>query len=78
MRLRDDLPAKRADGPTPDRFTKLPKVMEIACLIKTTIYRLARRGEFPKPFKASGASSRWNKNEVRAWFEARKGKREAA
>lgn len=34
---------------------------------KTTIYRLMKRGQFPKPAKRAGRSVRWRNSEVQQW-----------
>lgn len=52
-----------------DRLIPLPRVIEIAGLGKTMIYRKVREGTFPKPCKPGGSSTRWSEAEVRAWKE---------
>jgi len=51
----------------PDRFLRLDEVIQIAGLSKAMIYRKARAGTFPKPYKPGGASSRWSRKEVAGW-----------
>lgn len=51
----------------PDRLLRLEQVTDIVGLKKAMIYRLVRRGDFPKPYKPGGWSSRWSESEVLAW-----------
>jgi prophage regulatory protein len=61
----------------PDSFLRLPQVCEIVGLSKAMIYRKARLGTFPKPYKPGGASSRWSCREVTEWLNAVKATRSA-
>jgi prophage regulatory protein len=58
-----------------DSFLRLPQVIEIVGLSKAMIYRKARAGTFPKPYKPGGASSRWSRKEVADWLSAVKNTR---
>lgn len=60
-----------------DRLLKLAQVMDIVGLGRSMIYRLIRNGEFPRPFKPGGYSSRWSESEVRAWCDQLKAERDA-
>jgi prophage regulatory protein len=51
----------------PDRFLKLPQVIERIGLGKTMIYRKVRDGTFPQPFKPGGTATRWSEREIIAW-----------
>jgi prophage regulatory protein len=54
----------------PDSFLRLRQVIEIVGLSKAMIYRKARQGTFPKPYKPGGVSSRWSRQEVTGWLDA--------
>ena len=53
-----------------DRLLRLAQVIEVVGLSKAMIYRLAREGRFPKPYKPGGVASRWSEREVREWRAA--------
>ena len=46
------------------KIIKLPKVIEMTTFCRTTIYRLIKKGEFPKQIKLAERSSGWLENEV--------------
>lgn len=50
-----------------DRLLRIVEVEEIVGLKRAMIYRLIRRGEFPRQYKPGGHASRWDEAEVRAW-----------
>lgn len=52
---------------------RLPTVISLTGLQRDSIYRLAKKGEFPKPRKLteSGRSSAWRADEIAAWIESR-------
>ena len=50
---------------------KLPRVMEITTLSRSTIYNWIRAGSFPAPVKLGPRSVAWLKEEVDAWVTAR-------
>jgi prophage regulatory protein len=45
---------------------------QIVPLAETTIYEMARRGEFPRRFNLTPRCVVWDLAEVEAWIEARK------
>jgi prophage regulatory protein len=55
------------------RLLRLPRVIELTGLGRDSIYRLARKGQFPRPRKltAGGRSSAWREDEVQAWIDSR-------
>ena len=53
-------------------------VTDRTSLSRTTIWRLVRRGEFPKPITVSPGRVAWSEAEVNAWIVARASAREAA
>ena len=46
------------------RLIKLDKVIEITTLSVPTIYRLMKKGQFPKQIMVSERSARWSESEV--------------
>ena len=46
------------------RLIKLDTVIEITTLSVPTIYRLMKKGQFPKQIKVSERSARWSESEV--------------
>lgn len=63
--------AKRTPPPLLDRFLALPAVEERTGLRRTSIYDLARRGDFPKARKVTERASRWLESEIAEWMAAR-------
>ncbi|GGC23025.1 helix-turn-helix transcriptional regulator [Pseudoduganella buxea] len=47
---------------------KLPEVIEICRLSKTTIYRDMRAGTFPKPIRLTKRSTGWVGHEIIEWL----------
>lgn len=58
----DDLP--------PDSFLRLPAVMAVAGLKRSTIYELIKKRRFPAPEKLTAHASGWRVHEVKAWLKA--------
>lgn len=54
-----------------ERFMKLPEVMNITALSRSTIYLKASQGTFPQPIKLSERSSAWLESEIEQWIEER-------
>ena len=52
----------------PPRFIRLPQVVEMTGLGKTTIYRWINHGTFPKQIQIGGKSVVWNEREVIDWM----------
>lgn len=52
-------------------FIRLPTVMRITGLGKTSIYRKSADGSFPAPVKLGDRAVAWIRSEVLAWAEAR-------
>lgn len=48
----------------PIRFLRLPAVMDRVGVKETTIWRLVKRGEFPRPVKVTKYASAWVESEV--------------
>lgn len=54
-----------------DAFLKPKDVARALSVSQPTLYRMARRGEFPAPYKLSKHRSAFSAREVREWMEAR-------
>lgn len=62
---------------------RLPEVMELTGLKRTTIYRRVKAGTFPQPVHIGDSEARsapiaWPLDEVQAWIAERKKARTAA
>jgi prophage regulatory protein len=72
------------DTTTPtDTLIRLPEVMALTGLSRTSIYRRVKDGMFPKSVSLSESNARsapiaWSLAEVKAWIEERKNARTAA
>ena len=61
---------------TRERFIRMPVVLDISGLSKTTIYEYVSRGEFPAPVSLGAKSVAWVESEVVAWMDAKISARE--
>ena len=50
---------------------KLPEVIEITALSKTTIYRQLGMGAFPIPIRVGLRAIRWHAHEIQDWVDSR-------
>jgi prophage regulatory protein len=53
------------------RFIRLPEVLYLTGLSRSTVYRMEGRGDFPKRRQLGAGSVGWNYGEVIAWMESR-------
>lgn len=51
---------------------RLPEVLRIAGVSKSTIYRLEQAGQFPRRFKIGPAAAGWDRDAVERWREERR------
>jgi len=65
-----DRAANRPNIP-PRRLIRLPNVMGRTGLSKTTIWRLARAGNFPKSVTPSSGTVAWVEEEIADWIDAK-------
>lgn len=47
------------------------KVIEITSLSATTIWRMMKKGQFPKSVRASMGRVAWNKSDIDKWISER-------
>lgn len=52
-----------------NQIIKLSAVIKLSALSSATIYRLIKKGEFPKQLKLSERSSGWLLSEVEQWLD---------
>jgi len=59
-----------------ERFIRLPEVMHLCGLSRSTIYDLIGRDAFPQQISLGGKNVAWVQSEVSAWMVARIAARE--
>jgi len=59
-----------------NQIIKLSDVISLSALSSATIYRLIKKGEFPKQIKLSERSSGWLLSEVEQWLDDKANARE--
>lgn len=52
-------------------FLRLPEVMHLCGLSRSTIYELIRKGEFPPQVSLGGKNVAWLHSEITAWMAGR-------
>lgn len=61
------------------KLLRLPEVIELTNLKRSSIYELMAKGEFPRPVKITGARlNTWLADEIAEYIEGRLAEREAA
>lgn len=58
------------DTTVKDQFLRLPQVMEISGLAKSTIWAYVKKGKFPQPIKLSARVTVWRLSDIRKWMES--------
>ena len=61
-----------------NQIIKLPAVIKLSALSSATIYRLIKKGEFPKQIKLSERSSGWLLSEVEQLLDSKVNAREVS
>ena len=51
------------------KLVRLDKVLEMTTLSTSTIYRLMKKGKFPRQIKISERSTRWVLEEIYEWMD---------
>jgi prophage regulatory protein len=59
------------DANSSDRMIKLPEVISMTGLSRSSIYLLIKKGNFPPQVKLSTRSSGWFWREINSWLESR-------
>src|SRR5438045_835999 len=52
------------------RFVRLREVLQTTGLSRTTIWRMARIGMFPRPYRISPGAVGWDSTDIEAWIQA--------
>ena len=58
-----------------ERIMRIPEVVQITGLSRTTIWRRVKSGDFPAPVKLGSLATRsvgWHASEVKRWIESRR------
>ena len=50
---------------------RLPEVLELTKISKSTLYRFMQSGDFPRPIRLGQRARAWRKAEILKWIEAR-------
>ncbi|EOI5754733.1 helix-turn-helix transcriptional regulator [Enterobacter hormaechei] len=61
-------PLKPVAEPAQERFLRLPEVMHLCGLSRSTIYDLISREAFPKQISLGGKNVAWAQSEITAWM----------
>lgn len=64
-------PAMPAIAPVQERFMRLPEVIHVCGLSRSTIYDLISRSAFPAQVSLGGKNVAWMASEVSAWMNER-------
>lgn len=56
---------------TIDPMLKLPRVMELCALAKSTVYAYMAAGAFPRPRKVGARAVAWRQSDVAIWLASR-------
>jgi prophage regulatory protein len=55
-----------------EQLLRLPALLEATGLARSTLYRLVKIGDFPRPIKIRGSrASVWLRSAVHSWIQAR-------
>jgi len=54
-----------------DRILRLPAVMDLTGLSRSTVYLQMAEGQFPKSFKITGRSCGWLEADIQNWIETK-------
>ena len=57
-----------------ERIMRIPEVVQVTGLSRTTIWRRVKSGDFPVPVRLGSLATRsigWRESEIRRWIEGR-------
>jgi len=63
--------AKTESNPSSSRIVRLPTVMRMTGLGRSTIYRMIARQQFPGPVRIGDRAVAWRQDELDSWINAR-------
>ena len=52
------------------KIFRLPAVIELSGLSRSSIYRLIKLGKFPAPVRIGEAATAWLEDDLKAWLES--------
>lgn len=55
--------------PPRDRLIRLPEVLHLTGLGKTSVYDLMQKGKFPQRIKFNARAAMWKESEVLCWIQ---------
>ena len=58
-------------NPKGDRLLKLPYVLALTGLSRSTMYRMLKDGDFPRPVQLGKRAVAWRESDVIAWIDGR-------
>jgi len=58
-------------APVAERFLKLPEVLHLCGLSRSTLYELIARNQFPAQLSLGGKSVAWLQSEITVWMGER-------
>ena len=53
------------------KILRLPSVLEVTGLSRTTVWRMVKRDNFPAPIKLGQRAVGWRASEIEAWIQNR-------
>ncbi len=53
---------------TPDRLLRLPQLLEIVPIGRSTIWAYVRDGRFPAPVRLGSRCTVWRESDVQSWL----------
>nr|WP_077034475.1 AlpA family transcriptional regulator [Pelomonas sp. KK5] len=56
---------------TPQTFLRMPSVLRMTSLGRSTIYRLISEGKFPRPVRIGDRAVAWRQTDLDSWSETR-------
>lgn len=62
-------PSHGLDALPPDAFVRVPEVMRLCGLGRSTIYEQVKLGRFPAPVKLTAHAAGWRAGALRAWLD---------
>lgn len=57
--------------PAPCAILRVPRVVQMTGVSRSTLWRLEREGDFPARVRLTGRTIGWREADVRAWIETR-------
>jgi prophage regulatory protein len=54
-----------------NQIYRLPAVLKATGLRRSTVYRMIKKGEFPRQIKLGVRSSGWLESDIKEWIESR-------